>query len=70
MPARTYSVPDITCDHCKRSIEAEVGKVGDVDQVSVDIAKKTVRVEGSATDEAIRAAIEEAGYDIAGSFTG
>lgn len=27
MPATTYSVPDITCDHCKKAIEAEVGNV-------------------------------------------
>ena len=67
MSARTYSVPDISCDHCKKSIEAEVGKLGDIDSVNVDVATKTVLVEGAATDEAIRAAIEEAGYDVEGA---
>ncbi|MGH9123885.1 MAG: heavy-metal-associated domain-containing protein [Acidimicrobiales bacterium] len=70
MPATTYSVPDITCDHCKKAIEAEVGNVVGVDMVSVDVATKTVRVQGAASDGAIRAAIEEAGYDIAGSSAG
>lgn len=39
-------------------------KVVGVDAVFVDIAAKTVTVEGPASDEALRAAIDEAGYDI------
>lgn len=64
---RTYSVPAISCGHCKQSIEAEVSKVAGVDVVVVDIAAKTVAVEGAASDEALRAAIDEAGYDVAGA---
>ncbi len=63
---RTYSVPAISCGHCQAAIEAEVGKVDGVDAVAVDIASRTVRVEGVAPDEAIRAAIDEAGYEVAG----
>jgi copper chaperone len=62
---RTYSVPEISCDHCKNAIEGEVGKVPGVDRVLVDVPGKTVAVEGGA-DDAIRAAIDEAGYDVAG----
>jgi copper chaperone len=62
---RTYSVPGISCDHCKAAIEEEVGKVGDVDRVEVDVAGRTVVVAGGASDEAIRAAIDEAGYEVA-----
>lgn len=65
MPARTYSVPDVSCDNCKRAIEGEVAKVDGVDSVEVDVASKIVRVQGRADDADIRAAIEEAGYDIA-----
>ena len=66
MTRHTYSVPAISCGHCKSAIEAEVATVAGVDEVEVDIAAKTVRVEGGAADEAIRAAIEEAGYEVAG----
>ncbi len=66
MPTRTYSVPDISCDHCKQTIEGEVGKVEGVDLVEVDVSAKSVQVDGAASDDAIRAAIEEAGFDIAG----
>lgn len=63
---RTYSVPGISCGHCKSAIEGEVGKLDDVSSVTVDIGAKTVTVEGDASDEAIAAAIDDAGYEVAG----
>ncbi len=60
---RTYSVPGISCDHCKRAIEAEVSAVADVASVEVDVAAKLVTVIGG-DDSGIRAAIDEAGYDV------
>lgn len=62
---RTYDVPAIHCGHCKAAIEGEVGKVDGVDEVAVDIEAHRVTVEGDAPDAAIRAAIEEAGYEVA-----
>lgn len=61
---RTYSVPGISCDHCKHAIEGEVGTVEGVSDVVVDVDAKSVSVRGGA-DVAIRAAIDEAGYDVA-----
>jgi copper chaperone len=63
---RTYSVPGISCGHCQAAIEGELAKVDAVDAVAVDLAAKTVTVTGTASDDAVRAAIDEAGYDIAG----
>ena len=60
----TYSVPGISCDHCKRSIESEVSTVADVVSVDVDVDAKLVTVVGG-DDGEIRAAIDEAGYDVA-----
>jgi copper chaperone len=65
MSQATYSVPAISCGHCKHAIETEVSKVPGVSRVTVDIDIKTVHVEGDATNEAIRAAIDDAGYDVA-----
>jgi copper chaperone len=67
MSTRTYHVPEISCGHCKSAIEGEVAKVSGVTLVDVDIDGRTVRVDGDATDEAIRAAIDEAGYEMASS---
>jgi copper chaperone len=61
---RTYSVPGISCDHCKRAIESEVSTVDGVVDVAVDVDAKLVTVAGG-DDLAIRAAIDEAGYDVA-----
>jgi copper chaperone len=61
---RTYAVPGISCDHCKRAIEGEVAGVTGVDGVTVDVDAKTVSVTGEADDAAIRAAITEAGYEV------
>jgi copper chaperone len=65
MTSRTYSVPTISCEHCKDSIEAEVKKLTDVSLVEVDIPSRSVRIEGDASDAAVRAAIDEAGYEVA-----
>jgi len=61
---RTYTVPGISCDHCKRAIETEVSAVDGVSAVGVDVDAKLVTVTGG-PDDAIRAAIDDAGYDIA-----
>jgi copper chaperone len=66
MSATTYAVPGISCGHCKTAIEAEVAKVAGVDRVEVDIDAKTVTVAGTAADADVRAAIDEAGYDVTG----
>ena len=62
----TYSVPGVSCDHCRAAITAEVEVVPGVRHVDVDLASKRVTVTGEPLDDAaIRAAIDEAGYDIA-----
>ena len=60
----TYSVPGISCDHCKRAIETEVSGVAAVESVDVDVEAKLVTV-GGGDDAAIRTANDDAGYDIA-----
>ena len=55
----------MTCGHCRSSIEHEVGKVDGVHRVVVDLEGKTVTVDGG-EDADIRAAIDEAGFDVSG----
>lgn len=64
MTTRTYSVPAISCDHCRRAIEGQVNKLAGADLVQVDVQRKEVRVEGDVADEAVRGAIDEAGYEV------
>jgi copper ion binding protein len=65
MTTRTFSVPGISCDHCKAAIEGEVNTLDGVERVEVDVATKTVTVAGDAGDDAVTAAIDEAGYEVA-----
>lgn len=67
MPIRIYEVPEISCDHCKRTIESAVGQLQSITRVEVDVSKKQVRVEGDVPDPAIRQAIEDAAYTITAS---
>jgi copper chaperone CopZ len=65
---RTYTVQGMTCDHCARSVHEEVSEVAGVETVSVELAGGRVEVAGiDIDDEAVRAAVEEAGYELAGA---
>lgn len=61
----TLSVPDISCTHCKAAIEAAVGALDGVEAVTVDVAGRTVDVDGVADVDAVTTAIVDAGYDVA-----
>jgi copper chaperone CopZ len=62
----SYSVPGVHCDHCRAAIERELTPIPGVSSVAVDLEAKTVSVTGEPLDDAtIRAAIDEAGYDVA-----
>jgi copper chaperone len=63
----TFTVPGMTCGHCEAAVKQEVGTVDGVRAVDVDLQSKIVTVSGAALDrDAIVAAIDEAGYDVAG----
>ena len=62
----TYAVPGVSCNHCRAAITTEVEQVAGVTSVEVDLEARRVSVAGTDLDDgAIRAAIDDAGYDIA-----
>ena len=63
---RTYTVPGMSCGHCKAAVTEEVSRVAGVASVDVDLDTKLVVVRGTSLDDAsLRAAIDEAGYEAA-----
>jgi copper chaperone CopZ len=61
-----YTVAGMSCGHCKSAVESEVGRVSGVEFVEADLDSKLVRVRGEGLDDvALRAAIDEAGYEAA-----
>ena len=64
MTQLTYTVPDMTCSHCRQAVSSELAQVAGVESVAVDLDTKLVVVSGSGLDDAaLRAAIEEAGFE-------
>jgi copper chaperone CopZ len=62
----TYAVPGMHCGHCERAVRQELATVAGVESVDVDLEAKLVTVHGeNLADEALRAAVEEAGYEVA-----
>ena len=68
MQIQTLSVPDISCDHCKMSIEGATSVLAGVSDSSVDIPGKTVTISYESDQvglDEIVTAIEEQGYEVA-----
>ena len=67
MSQRTYTVTGMTCEHCVASVRSEIEQVDGVTDVAVDLTSGRVDVTGDGyTDDQIRAAVDEAGYAVAG----
>jgi copper chaperone len=61
---KTWLVTGMTCGHCVAAVTAEVSAVPGVTDVQVDLATGRVVVTGEGvSDDAVRAAVDEAGYD-------
>lgn len=68
MSTVTVTVTGMTCGHCASSVREEVGSIPGVSAVDVDLAsgKVTIDSERLVDDGAIKSAVEEAGYQLAG----
>ncbi|WP_017601695.1 heavy-metal-associated domain-containing protein [Nocardiopsis lucentensis] len=66
MTTAVYEVDGMSCGHCVNAITKEVTEVANVSDVKVDLEtrKVTVTSEGPVEDAAVRAAIDEAGYEV------
>ena len=64
MTTATYTVTGMTCEHCVASVTEEVTELPGVDAVEVELATGTLTVEGTADADAVRGAVEEAGYEL------
>ena len=64
----TYTVSGMSCGHCVAAVTAELQKLDGVTAVDVllDGGAVTVRSALPLDDEAVRAAVDAAGYELAG----
>lgn len=67
MELSTLKVKGMSCGHCVKAIEDNVGQLDGVEKVSVDLDAGTVQVshnQARADLEKIQEAIEDQGYDV------
>ncbi|MGY1755068.1 heavy-metal-associated domain-containing protein [Blastococcus sp. SYSU D01042] len=68
MTTASYTVVGMTCGHCVNAVTEEVSAVPGVGAVDVDLESGglTVTSDAPVDEAAVRAAVEEAGYSVAG----
>ena len=69
MSTATYTVVGMTCQHCVSAVSEEVAAIPTVTDVAVDLTegRLTVTSDAPISSEAVRAAVEEAGYEVSPS---
>ncbi len=68
----TYTVAGMTCSHCVSAVSTGIGLIPGVSDVQVDLGSGAVTVtsERPLEEAAVRAAVDEAGYELAGHSAG
>jgi copper chaperone CopZ len=71
MSETSYLVTGMSCGHCAQSVTEELTELAGVENVTVDVeaGHVTVRSAEALDEAAVRAAVEEAGYDYRGLVT-
>ncbi|ARF78409.1 heavy-metal-associated domain-containing protein [Kitasatospora aureofaciens] len=64
----TYTVSGMSCGHCEKAISEELSTLAGVTDVAADAQAGTVTVSSAAPleEDQVRAAIDEAGYELVG----
>jgi copper chaperone CopZ len=67
----TYTVTGMSCGHCESAVTKEVSALPGVTDIKADAQSGllTIAAEGPLDDEAVRAAVDEAGYELVGRAT-
>jgi copper chaperone len=67
MSTQTFTVTGMTCGHCVASVTEEVSEIAGVENVDIDLATGSVTITSTTPleDDAVRVAVEEAGYTLA-----
>lgn len=62
----TYRVNGMTCGHCVGAVTTELSKLDQVTdvEVSLDSGQATITSDAPLDEDAVRAAIDEAGYEL------
>ncbi len=69
MTTTIFTVTGMTCGHCVAAVTEEVSKLEHVSNVAIDLASGAVTIEADGPVDPLEfaAAVEEAGYEVAGT---
>lgn len=72
MDQSVIAVTGMSCGHCADAVRAEIARIPGVSQVDVDVDSGEVRIAAEPWPDtaALRAAVEAAGYELAGRVGG
>jgi len=61
-----FTVPEISCGHCKETIESTINSLENVETVSVDIDQKSVEIKSSSDLDLSQVSnmLDEQGYTV------
>ena len=62
-----YTVEGMHCSHCEAAVCRAVEDIPGVESASASASRKTLTIKGPASEDAIRSAVEKAGYTFKGS---
>lgn len=67
MTTVTYSIPNISCNHCTHTIQMEVSDLKGVQSVNASVENKqaTITFDSPATEDAIKSLLAEINYPVA-----
>ena len=58
----TFSIPDMSCGHCKATVEQTIHALDPAAEIEFDMAARRISVKSSAEAARVQAALAEAGY--------
>lgn len=59
----TLSIPEMSCGHCRASVEQAIKSVDPAAALNFDMTARTVAVQSTAALPALQAALSQAGYE-------
>jgi len=67
MTTVTYTIPNISCNHCVHTVEMEVGDLEGVKSVKADLNSKqtSITFDQPATEDKIKSLLKEINYPVA-----
>ncbi|MEJ2636754.1 MAG: heavy-metal-associated domain-containing protein [Calditrichia bacterium] len=60
----TVKVPDMTCNHCKMTINSAIQKLNEIENVDINLDTKIVEVSGKIDVQEVVGAIKDSGYTV------